>query len=147
MMLSTPAALALIVMAAVGAIWDGKERRIPNRLVAVMIVAGFGLNALALGWEGVLRSALGLLVGAGLLLIFYIFGGIEAGDVKFLAAIGAFVGSLTVVVIFILASIVVAVIALIALARSQRQAGSVTIPYGIAIAGATIVVAGLKVIR
>lgn len=146
-MLSTLSALALIVMAAVGAIWDGKERRIPNRLVATMIVVGFSLNALALGWRGVLHSALGLLVGAGVLLIFYVLGGIEAGDVKLLAAIGTFVGAVSVIVIFILASIVAAVLALIAFARSRRQPGSVTIPYGIAIAGATIVVAGLKVIR
>lgn len=146
-MLSTPAALALIVMAAAGAIWDGKERRIPNRLVALMIAAGFSLNALAYGWEGVFRSGMGMFLGAGLLVIFYIFGGVEAGDVKFLAAVGAFVGSLNVVVIFILASIVAAVMALIAFARSRRRAGSVTIPYGIAIAGATILVAGLKVVR
>lgn len=146
-MLSTLGAIVLIAMAAMAAIWDGKQRRIPNRLVAMMIAGGFSLNALASGWEGVLRSGLGMLVGAGLLVIFHILGGIEAGDVKLLAAIGAFVGRLNVVVIFIIASIVAAGMAAITLGRSRHQTGRVTIPYGIAIASATILVVGLKMIR
>jgi len=145
-MISTGAAIALIAMAVLAAIWDGRQRRIPNGLIAAMVVTGTAWNAVALGWQGVLQSGRGMVVGAGLLLIFYILGGIEAGDVKFLAAVGAFIGALNTIVVFVLASVVAGIMATVAFVRSRSSQGPVTIPYGVALSGATIVIAGLKVI-
>jgi prepilin peptidase CpaA len=42
---------------------------------------------------GLKTSALGLLAGFGFLIIFYIMGGIGAGDVKFMAAVGCIKGA------------------------------------------------------
>lgn len=79
--------------------FDLRERRIPNALVFPAILVGLSLHLLWHGWAGLLFALKGF--GAGFLLLFvpYLLGrmsGIKtmgAGDVKFLAAIGAFTGA------------------------------------------------------
>lgn len=82
--------LAAFVVAV--AIYDVRERRIPNFLVFPAVAAGLVLNGVR-GWSGIGFSLAGILAGLGLLLVPYLFRVMGAGDVKFLGAIGAFVGS------------------------------------------------------
>jgi prepilin peptidase CpaA len=53
---------------------------------------GLMVGVLSGGWLGLRSSMLGWLLGAAILLLPYLLGGIGAGDVKLLAAIGALKG-------------------------------------------------------
>lgn len=96
------ATLTVVMLMAVEA--DLRERRIPNTLVLLALLAGLTLNTFgpANGREGLFSyfpGALGLgtalmgaLTGLGLLLPLYAMRAMGAGDVKLLAALGAFAG-------------------------------------------------------
>jgi len=87
--------LAAFVVAV--SVFDIRERRIPNLLVFPAAVIGLTLNLVMRGWEGLGFGLKGLALGFTLLFIPYLVGGMKAGDVKFLAAIGAFMGATDVV--------------------------------------------------
>lgn len=71
---------------------DIKTRRIPNYLTLGTAVAGLGFQLGWHGWGGLWSGFLGLLLGLGLLIIPYLVKGMGAGDVKALAALGAWLG-------------------------------------------------------
>lgn len=71
---------------------DLRSRRIPNWLVLPFLLAGFAVSAWHGGWHGVAQSSAGF--GLGVLIFGFLFwmGGMGMGDVKLLAAIGAWIG-------------------------------------------------------
>ncbi len=71
---------------------DIRTRKILNRLTFPAAAAGFSINAYQYGWDGCIASASGLALGLAFLLIPYLMGGIGAGDVKMLGALGALAG-------------------------------------------------------
>jgi prepilin peptidase CpaA len=71
---------------------DLLAHRIPNRLTASTLAAGFVLQMAGSGWTGLSAACLGTLVGLALLLPFYVLRAMGAGDVKLLAALGACLG-------------------------------------------------------
>jgi prepilin peptidase CpaA len=81
--------LALTVWIAWG---DLRTRRIPNYLTLGTAVAGLAFNCLAQGLPGLVNGILGMLLGFAFLLLPYLWGGMGAGDVKALAALGAWLG-------------------------------------------------------
>jgi prepilin peptidase CpaA len=82
---------ALVGLAAAAAWWDVRERRIPNVLtvaglaVALLLRAPLGLGSL---WMGLAGAGIALLLS----LVLFLAGGMGGGDVKLLAAVGAFLG-------------------------------------------------------
>lgn len=81
-----------LVLAA-GATWtDVTSARIPNALTILGAVAGVAAHVLLPGGVGPWTSLAGL--GAGLLVFFLLFalGGLGGGDVKLMAALGAWIG-------------------------------------------------------
>lgn len=74
------------------AVGDVRTQRIPNYLTLIIALSGFGWQVGAAGWLGAAQSLLGLGLGFGLLIIPYLIGGIGAGDLKALAALGAWLG-------------------------------------------------------
>jgi prepilin peptidase CpaA len=71
---------------------DLRTRKIPNYLTLGAALAGLAYNLAVYGWGGLGTSMLGLLLGFGLLILPYLLGGIGAGDVKAMAALGAWLG-------------------------------------------------------
>ena len=78
--------------ASIGSVHDVRERRIPNFVTGPAILAGLILHTISGGWSGLGDSALAGLIAGGIFLIFFLAGGMGAGDVKLMAAIGALVG-------------------------------------------------------
>ncbi|MCA9498580.1 MAG: A24 family peptidase [Nitrospirales bacterium] len=94
----------LAVGLVVAAISDVREGRIPNWLTGSLAVFGIGVQSWAHGWDGFLFSLGGLIMGLVCLMLFYIKGGMGAGDVKLLGAIGTILGPGQVVFAFTFAA-------------------------------------------
>jgi prepilin peptidase CpaA len=111
-MMETVMIIALTLVLAI-AIWtDLRSGLLPNRLT----FSAMGLALLAHGWmsgfQGMIFSLAGLGTGFGLFLLLYLWGGMGAGDVKLMAAVGAIVGAYGALVSGILAILVGGIYAL-----------------------------------
>src|SRR5947209_18605116 len=71
---------------------DLRSRRIPNWLTVPALLAGVAIKTALGGWGGLKESALGMLLGLGLLLPFVLLRSLGAGDWKLAGALGAFTG-------------------------------------------------------
>ncbi len=157
--------VAVILLISLAMYSDFRWRKIANRLTLPAIVLGLLLNLLGNGWWGLLWSFLGCSAGIGLFLLPYRFGKIGGGDVKLMGALGALLGSYSVLNIALYTAVVgglisIAVVLLngcfkmtiqkvaLLLKRIVRipprsavpipAEGSIAIPYGLAIGGGTI---------
>jgi prepilin peptidase CpaA len=83
---------AALLCAGIGSIHDIKDRRIPNVLTGPSIVFALLLHLLLGGWTQIGSSALAGLIAGLVMLVFFIAGGLGAGDVKLMTAVGCFVG-------------------------------------------------------
>jgi prepilin peptidase CpaA len=85
--------LVLPLLLALWMAWsDMRTNRIPNYLTLGCALAGLGYQLGFHGLAGVSQGLLGMALGFGLLILFYWKGGMGAGDVKALAALGAWLG-------------------------------------------------------
>jgi len=96
--------------------------RISNRLTGSLLCVGLGIRMLDGGWSGLEQSLLGVLVGLGCLLPFYIARAMGAGDVKLLAATGALLGPRETFIAAICTLLVGAVLAIMYLAGGAVHA-------------------------
>jgi prepilin peptidase CpaA len=80
----------VLAILAIAAREDILQQRIPNTLNAAGLLLGVSLAVLAGGWNGLVDSAGGALVGTASFMPFYLRRGMGAGDVKLMAAAGAF---------------------------------------------------------
>jgi prepilin peptidase CpaA len=71
---------------------DLLAHRIPNRLTGSLFGVACMLQLALGGWSALCQAALGALVGLSVLLPLYLLRAMGAGDVKFLAALGALLG-------------------------------------------------------
>ena len=81
-----------LVCAGIGAFFDIRTRRIPNLLTGPSILIGLVLHLILGGWRSLGTSALAGLIGGFVFLVFYLAGGMGAGDVKLMAAVGCLAG-------------------------------------------------------
>ncbi|MED4204590.1 prepilin peptidase [Neobacillus mesonae] len=109
----------LLTILSISIITDLKERKILNSVTLPSILFAFIYFLSINGLEGFIFSGKGFLIGLGLLIIPYIMGGMGAGDVKLMAAIGALMGASFVFYSFIYTALIGGVIAL-ALIIKQR---------------------------
>jgi len=72
---------------------DLRFRKVYNSASVAAVILGLGANYFYFGLAGLKTSILGLLAGFIFLILFYVMGGIGAGDVKFMAAIGCLKGA------------------------------------------------------
>ena len=88
----TLAIIVLPVATIYASVIDYRERRVPNWLNGALAALGIVAQASYWGWAGVGTALMGLMVGFGLLIIPWTMHGMGAGDVKLMAAIGAWLG-------------------------------------------------------
>lgn len=118
-----PPALALLpLLAACGwaAAVDARTRRIPNVISLPLAAAGIAYAVTGGAVVGPGGAALGLLAGFGLLVVPYAIGAMGGGDVKLLAAVGAWVGPAGALGVFVVATLFAAVLALCQATASGR---------------------------
>jgi prepilin peptidase CpaA len=110
-------ACTLLLMSAVW--WDVNTHRIPNQLVLLGLATGVATSLLpaGIGWQD---AALGSLAGLAAFLPLYLLRILGAGDVKLLAAVGAFVGYPGVLSVALLTGLAGGILALL-LAIRHRQ--------------------------
>ena len=108
-----PVAIAITYM-------DVRYRRIPNKLVLLILIAGITSNTLFGGWHGLLASLGGLGLAFGTMFFLHLFGTMGAGDVKFFAAIGSVIGISLVPQTFIIVAITGGILAICKMIYARR---------------------------
>lgn len=163
--------IGAVLVACLGAANDVRSARIPNWLTYGGLVAALVLRSALLGMSGLKSGAVGGLVAGGFFFVLFLLGGMGGGDVKLMAAVGAWVGSTQVVTMLIAAAFAGGLLALaymifghlvrqtlrnvLELARFRltsglrphpflnvREPGSMRVPFGAAIAMGTLYCAG-----
>lgn len=81
-----------VVFALIGAYFDVTSTRIPNRLTYSGILAALVLRFGLLGWQGLLEGLIGLLLCGGAFFLLFVIHAMGGGDVKLMAAVGAWIG-------------------------------------------------------
>jgi prepilin peptidase CpaA len=117
---SSVAFAALASGALVATVVDIRVRRIPNTLTATMAGIGVGLAAAGVSGVSLGASVAGFILGFLLMMPGHALGATGAGDVKFMAAVGAIVGPSLVVSAFLFTAIAGGVLALAVAVRRQR---------------------------
>jgi prepilin peptidase CpaA len=108
--------VALAVIAMVAAVYDVRFRRIPNWLTLSGVLVGLAVNSIhntaRFNWRWAL---MGLGLAFAVYFPLYLLRGMGAGDVKLMAAIGAVVGPVNWIAIFVLSNVFGGVTAVILL--------------------------------
>lgn len=104
-LLDNPAIWVVLGATAVAAFTDLWRFRVPNWLTLALLATGPIYHAVVGGWSGLAESALGLGFGFGVLFVFYLMGGVGAGDVKLMGGVGGWLGMPLIVWVFVAASL------------------------------------------
>ena len=105
-------AIIALVVALIACVTDVRSRRIPNVLTLGGAAAALVFHAVTAEGAGIGAAAMGWLVGTAVFLPFFLLGGMGAGDVKLMAALGAWLGPGEALAIAIYASLVGGALAL-----------------------------------
>jgi len=122
---------AVAVMLLISLVTDLRNRKILNVVTLPAMLFGIVYHTFASGVSGFSSAGLGLLLGLGLLIVPYLMGGMGAGDVKLLAAVGAWCGPAFVYQTFVFTAIAGGAIAAVILtARGEWRNSLKRIGYG-----------------
>lgn len=83
-----------LVCASIGSLYDLRSCRIPNRLTGPAILVGILLHYFVGGASQMASSVCAGLIAGGAFFLFFLAGGMGAGDVKLMAAVGCLAGPL-----------------------------------------------------
>jgi prepilin peptidase CpaA len=109
----------LLVLLAIAAIGDWRERRIRNWLTLCIACTGL-MHGISAPGASLGVSLLGLAVGFALMLPQFVLGALGGGDVKLMAGIGAWMGAVGVLEVFLGASVIGLAIVLVQCAAKGR---------------------------
>lgn len=102
-------AMLAVCMAAITDVWKFK---VHNLLTIPLLLFGLVYHGITGGWEGLTTSVFGSLCGFAILIAFYVLGGMGAGDVKLMTALGAWLGPLAIACLFIASAFAAGIYAL-----------------------------------
>lgn len=111
--------LSVLLSGAMACVTDVRSRRIPNWLTIGSAGVAVAAHAALAGWAGVQQSVFGWAVGTLIFLPLFLLGGMGGGDVKLLAAFGAWLGPLDVLWLAAYASMAGGVLSLAVAARHR----------------------------
>ena len=163
--------LCALTIATVGAVKDALGRRIPNWLTYSGLIAALLVRIVLGGWAELRGGLAGMLIAGGIFFLLFLLGGMGGGDVKLMAAVGAWVGLAQVGILLIMSAIAGGLLAVgyalvhkrmleslrnvVELVRHHlteglaphptlnvQQAGTLRLPYGLAIAIGTFYCVG-----
>lgn len=92
---------------------DWRQHKVPNWLTATIALAGLTAQCMFSGWAGLGTGLGGLALGFGLLIVPWAMHGMGAGDVKLMAAIGAWFGPVMTLISFAVGAVLGGVIAVV----------------------------------
>jgi prepilin peptidase CpaA len=115
--------------ASIGAVTDVRTRRIPNVLTGTAAAVGLLLHLTVDGWKAMGLAAAAGLIGGAIFFIFFVVGGMGAGDIKLMAAVSTLAGFGHLMEIFFATAVTGGVFA-IALAISRGKLKSTFINVG-----------------
>lgn len=126
------------VLLVAACVTDVRSRRIPNALVLAILASGFAYSLMTRPFPAsVLDSSLGLALGFAIWIGFWLAGVMGAGDVKFFAAIGAWLGTAPTWRAALAAAIVGGVVSVVMLVRS-RALGPAVVRLGQALTAGSV---------
>ena len=163
--------LCALTVATVGAVKDFRGHRIPNWLTYSGLIAALVVRIGLGGWTELRGGLAGMLFAGGIFFLLFLLGGMGGGDVKLMAAVGAWVGLAQVGILLVISAIAGGLLAagyvlvhkrlfeslrnVAELVRHHlteglaphptlnvRQAGTLRLPYGLAIAIGTFYCVG-----
>ena len=97
--------LLVLGVGCLAAFTDVRSFKIPNYITLPLLLAGILFHAFLPTGQGISFGLLGAVAGFGCLILFYILGGVGAGDVKLLTAIGAWIGPPAIGALFLVAAL------------------------------------------
>ncbi|MBP8912504.1 MAG: prepilin peptidase [Phycisphaerae bacterium] len=112
------AGIVILLAALIAAsVTDIARQRIPNAITLPLAAFGILYNFYVSGWGGLIFSVTGTLAGVVLLIIFYLMGGMGAGDVKLMGAVGSILGPVNVLYAFVFCALLGGIYSLVVLYR------------------------------
>ncbi len=111
--------VVLTMVLLVGAAWDMRFQKIPNWLTLSAALLAIVYHTGVHGWSGFLFSLEGTGLGIAMLLPFFLLGGMGAGDVKLLGAVGGLLGPHGALIAFLFTALVGGIYALTLLAAHE----------------------------
>jgi prepilin peptidase CpaA len=111
--------LGAVLLTAVIDLW---KLKVYNLVTLPLLLSGVVYHGLADGGSGVVQSLLGVLFGIAILGVFFCMGGMGAGDVKLLAAIGAWLCLPLTFWVFVASALASGIYAIVLIVRYGRIA-------------------------
>ena len=110
----------LLILLIIACYKDIKTSIIPNVITFISVIIGIILNYLYCGFDGLLFSMFGFLIGFIIFIAPFILGGMGGGDVKLMAAIGALKGWKFVLLTTIYSGLAGGIIVIIILIKQKK---------------------------
>jgi prepilin peptidase CpaA len=113
--------LLLSTILIIASVYDYRVQRIPNFVSYPGMLVAVLYHTILTGFDGLMFSVAGLLLGVALLILPYMLGGMGAGDAKLLGAVGAVIGAKGVFFAFILSALAGGIYALILIGANRHN--------------------------
>jgi prepilin peptidase CpaA len=111
--------LVVGVAVTIAAIMDVRSLRVYNALTFPLLATGILFHILLPWGQGAAHTLCGAGLGFGVLFLFFLMGGIGAGDVKLLAGVGAWLGPVMTFVIFVITGLAAGLYSLVVILKGE----------------------------